>query len=191
MYNLLSLRAQICVQMKMINDFEVTFFGLKEGSHNFEYKIEKQFFEAFKFDEFLDADLIVKLNFIKKSTFLELHFSTKGKVNIACDVTNEPFDLPVEGVLKIVVNFGEEFNDDNEEIIIIPHGEHQINVAQFIYEMIVLAIPKKKIHPGIEDGTLQSDILAKLEELQPKENNLNEIDPRWEGLKKLLINKNK
>jgi uncharacterized metal-binding protein YceD (DUF177 family) len=58
--------------------------------------------------------------------------------------------------------------------------------------MIVLATPNKKIHPGIEDGTLQSDILQKLEELKPKEkNNLNEIDPRWEDLKKLLIdNKN-
>ena len=90
------------------------------------------------------------------------------------------------------MKFGEEFNDDNDEILIIPQGEHQINVAQFIYEMIVLATPKKRIHPGIEDGTLKSDILAKLEELKPKENNnLNEIDPRWEDLKKLLTDKNK
>jgi len=189
---LLSLRAQIYVQMKMLNDFEVSFYGLKEGSHNYEYKIEKQFFEAFNFDEFLDADLLVKLIFIKKSTLLDLHFSTKGTVRVACDVSNEPFDMPIDGVLEIVVKFGEEFNDDNDEILIIPQGEHQINVAQFIYEMIVLATPKKRTHPGIEDGTLKSDILAKLEELQPKENNnLNEIDPRWEDLKKLLTDKNK
>jgi len=92
----------------------------------------------------------------------------------------------------MVVKFGEELNDDNDEILIIPHGEHQINVSQFIYEMIVLSIPRKKIHPGINDGTLKSDILEKLEELKPKEKkNLNEIDPRWEDLKKLLIDKNK
>lgn len=176
---------------RILTDYDVSFFGLKDGNHYFEYKIEKQFFEAFGYDEFLDADLLVKLNFIKKSTLIELHFSTNGTVKVACDVTNEPFDLPIDGELELVVKFGDEFNDDNEEILIIPHGEHQINVAQFIYEMIVLAVPNKKIHPGIEDGTLQSDILEKLEELQPKENkNLNEIDPRWEDLKKLLTDKN-
>ncbi len=176
---------------RILDDYDISFFGLKDGSHLFEYKIEKQFFEAFNFDEFLDADLLVKLNFVKKSTFFELHFSMKGTSKVACDVTNEPFDLPIHGKLELVVKFGDAFNDDNEEILVIPHGEHQINVAQFMYEMIVLAIPNRKVHPGIEDGTLQSDILEKLEELQPKENKkLNEIDPRWDGLKKLLTDKN-
>ena len=185
------MRAQICIQMKVIKEYEVSFFGLKEGSHYFEYKIEKQFFEDFNYDEFLDTNIIVDLNLIKKSTLLELHFLSKGAVNVACDLTNEPFDMPINGKLDIVVKFGDEFNDDNDEVIVIPHGSHQINIAQFIYEMIVLAIPNKKIHPGVEDGTLQSDILQKLEELRPKEkNNLNEIDPRWEDLKKLLIDKN-
>ena len=177
--------------MKLLKEYEVSSFGLKEGSHNFEYEIEKQFFEAFDYNEFLDADIAIGLNLVKKSTLLELHFTAKGTVKVACDLTNEPFDQPINGDLDIVVKFGDEFNDDNDEIIIIPHGSHQMNVAQYIYEMIVLATPNKKIHPGIEDGTLQSDILQKLEELRPKEkNNLNEIDPRWEDLKKLIIDKN-
>lgn len=176
---------------RILNDYDISFFGLKDGNHYFEYKIGKQFFEAFNYDEFIDADLLVKLDFVKKSTFLELYFSMEGTVKVACDVTNEPFDLPINGKLEIVVNFGDDFNDDNEEVLIIPHGEHQINVAQFMYEMIVLAMPNKRVHPGVEDGTLQSDMLKKLEELQPKENkNLNEIDPRWEDLKKLLTDKN-
>ena len=59
------------------------------------------------------------------------------------------------------------YNDDNEEILILPHGEHELNVAQYIYEMIVLAMPIKKVHPGVEDGYIQSDILEKLKELSP------------------------
>jgi uncharacterized metal-binding protein YceD (DUF177 family) len=92
-----------------------------------------------------------------------------------------------------VVKFGESYNDDNEEILIIPHGEYQINVAQYIYELIVLAVPIKKVHPGIEDGSLDSDILKKLKELSPKEKtedkNTEETDPRWDTLKKLLTDK--
>jgi uncharacterized metal-binding protein YceD (DUF177 family) len=58
----------------------------------------------------------------------------------------------------------------------------------------VLAVPHKRIHPGIEDGTLKSDVLDKLEELSPKgtnEDNDNEenIDPRWNKLKNLLNDK--
>jgi len=176
--------------MKTMRDFDVSFFGLKEGIHHFEYKIENQFFEAFEYDDYLNSKVFVNLELIKKTTLLEFNFSVKGSLEIACDVSNEPFDQPIKGMLNIVVKFGEEYNDDNEEILIIPHGEYQINVAQFIYEMIVLAVPSKRIHPGIEDGTLQSPVLKKLEELQYKDKKSDEIDPRWEELKKLITDKN-
>ena len=184
------MRAQIYIFMKTMEDFDISFFGLKEGKHQFEYKIENQFFEAFKYDEYLDSEVLVNLEFIKKNTLFELNFSAKGTIEIACDVSNEPYDQPINGTLSVVVKFGEEYNDDNEEILILPHGEFQINVAQFIYEMIVLSVPSKRIHPGIEDGTLQSPVLKKLNELEKKELNSNEIDPRWEELKKLITDKN-
>ena len=52
-------------------------------------------------------------------------------------------------------------------------------------------MPSKRIHPGVLDGTLNSEALKRLEELQPKENkkDKNKIDPRWEALKKLLTDK--
>ena len=184
------MRAQIYISMERMKHFDISFFGLKNGKHQFEYKIENQFFEALEYDEYLDSDVLVNLEFIKKRTLLELNFSTKGTIKIACDVSNEPYDQPIVGDLSLVVKFGEEHNDDNEEILIIPHGEHQINVAQFIYEMIVLAVPSKRIHPGIADGSLDSPILKKLNELQPNEKKDGEIDPRWEELKKLITDKN-
>ena len=94
----------------------------------------------------------------------------------------------------MVVKFGDEYNDEYVDILIIPHAEYEINVAQYIYELIILSVPIKRIHPGIKDGTLQSDILKKLEELSPKgldnkEKKAEEIDPRWNTLKKLLTDK--
>ena len=54
-------------------------------------------------------------------------------------------------------------------------------------------MPSKRIHPGIKDGTLKSEILDKLEELSPKgieeEKDKEGIDPRWNTLKKLLTDK--
>ena len=57
----------------------------------------------------------------------------------------------------------------------------------------MLSVPQKRLHPGIEDGTLNSVILKKLEDLSPKslenKNSNNDIDPRWNSLKKLLTDK--
>ena len=184
------MRAQNYVQMKLQNDFVLSFYGLKEGLHKFEYKIDKQFFDSFNYDEFIDADLQVFLDFTKSSTLLELHFKGSGTATVPCDLTNEPFELPLNGDLNLVVKFGEEYNDDNEEVLILPHGEHQMNVSQYIYELFVLSVPRKKVHPGIADGSLESEMLNKLEELSPdRDKEKKEIDPRWEDLKKLLIDK--
>ena len=42
---------------------------------------------------------------------LELAFKATGTVNVNCDVTNEPFELPIEGNLNLIVKFGHEYND--------------------------------------------------------------------------------
>jgi uncharacterized metal-binding protein YceD (DUF177 family) len=53
--------------------------------------------------------------------------------------------------------------------------------------MIVLSVPQKKVHPGIAEGTLKSEILEKLKDLQPQEKPpSDETDPRWDKLKDLL-----
>jgi uncharacterized metal-binding protein YceD (DUF177 family) len=181
-------------RMKKMKAYSISFSGLKVGTHHFDYQIDNSFFEDLDYLEFNDAELLVNLTLEKKTTLLELEFESKGHVNVNCDLTNEPFNQPVEASLKLVVKFGEAYNDDNDEILVLPHGEHELNVAQYIYEMIVLALPLKKVHPGVEDGTLESDILNRLKELSPdkeskQENNDDYQDPRWDSLKKLLTDK--
>ncbi|WGH74361.1 DUF177 domain-containing protein [Tenacibaculum tangerinum] len=178
--------------MKDLKKFNIPFVGLKEGSHLFEYQIDKTFFEAFQFDEFDNANVKVNITLVKKSTLLELAFNINGTVTVPCDITNELFDLPINGKLDLVVKFGPEFNDEHDEILILPHEAYQVNVAQYIYELIVLSVPSKRIHPNVIDGTMQSDALKKLEELKINEEKTVEktaTDPRWDKLKDLLTDK--
>jgi uncharacterized metal-binding protein YceD (DUF177 family) len=180
--------------MKVSNEFLIPFSGLKLGKHQFNFQINNAFFENFDYDEFNSSDIKVSVVLEKKSTIMELLFSHKGSINIPCDLTSEDFDLAIKGKIKLVVQFGDTFNDENEELLILPHGEHQIDLSQYIYEMIVLSIPIKRIHPGVKDGSLQSEALDKLKKLsteEPKkeENKEIEIDPRWDKLKQLLTDK--
>jgi len=100
-------------------EFNIPFSGLKQGKHEFDYKIENKFFESFGYDEFNDAkiDLHVVLN--KMSTILELEMQAEGSVNVNCDTSGEPYDQKINGDLDLVVKFGDEFNDENDEILTI------------------------------------------------------------------------
>lgn len=184
---------QIDVEMKVSNEYLIPFIGLKLGKHQFDYQIDKTFFDRFEYDDFESCAIETAVVLEKKTMMLELHFKHKGTVHVPCDVTGEPFDLPIKGKIDLVVQFGDAFNDENEELLILPHGEHQIDISQYIYEMIVLSIPLKRVHPGIKDGTLHSEVIEKLEELAVKgeqeENKTEETDPRWDQLKKLLTDK--
>jgi uncharacterized metal-binding protein YceD (DUF177 family) len=181
--------------MKELKEFTIPFVGLKLGEHRFDFKISESFFEYFEYEDFNKVAINLDVLLIKKNTMLEFTLDFVGNVNVNCDITNEPHNQDVSGSFHFVVNFGEEFNDENEELIILPHGSHEISIQQYVYESIVLAVPTKRIHPGIEDGTLKSDILNKLEELRPTiedKKSINEdetTDPRWDELKKLLTDK--
>ncbi|MBF4493725.1 DUF177 domain-containing protein [Flavobacterium sp. JLP] len=183
--------------MSKTKEFLIPFIGLKLGKHHFEYQISNTFFENFDYDEFQSSDIKVNLVLDKKSNMLELEFKHKGTVNVPCDLTGEDFDLPIKGKMKLIVRFGDEFNNDNEELLILPHGEHEIDVQQYIYEMIALSVPLKRVHPGVKDGSLQTEALKKLNELTVKEvkeekqesKKEEDIDPRWDKLKQLLTDK--
>ena len=180
--------------MNRTKEFLIPFVGLKLGKHHFEYQIDNAFFEIFEYDEFQNSDIKVSVVLEKKSNMLELSFKHKGTVNVPCDLTGEDFDLPIKGKMKLIVRFGEVFNDDNEELLILPFGEFEINIAQYIYEMVVLSVPQKRVHPGVKDGSLKTEALEKLNELkvkevEKKENKEESIDPRWDKLKQLLTDK--
>ena len=193
-------------------DFLIQFTGLKLGEHQFEYQIENDFFDLFNYSEFNSANIQVNIAMLKKTTMLELQFTHKGTVNVPCDITNEDFDLPIEGSLNLLVKFGEEFNNENDDFLILPHGEFQFNVMQYIYEMIALSVPYKRIHPDIaadyeeeesDDDLdfLDSDDLEMINEDDFDDDELNDnetdensdnnkdTDPRWDKLKQLLTDK--
>ncbi|HEY9169655.1 MAG TPA: DUF177 domain-containing protein [Lutibacter sp.] len=189
--------------MKDLKEFDISFIGLKEGIHQFEYIIDRKFFDFFNYDEFYDLKVKVAMSFLKNTTIFELDFVFSGWVEVACDVSTELFHQAIEAEIQLVVKFGDEYNDENEELLIIPFSENKINVAQYIYEAIVLAVPLKRIHPGVIDGSLHSEILEKLKEFEitGEEEGLEEeeeqevqknreIDPRWNKLKNILIEKN-
>ncbi|WP_288377376.1 DUF177 domain-containing protein [uncultured Chryseobacterium sp.] len=174
--------------MDKLRNYDVSFSGLKIGKHEFRFEIDKTFFQLFDTEqEFTNPRIEVHVSLDKHTTFLEFEIKIKGLVELVCDITNDNFDYPIENEIKILVNFGEEYDDSNEDVITIPSTDHAFNVAHLIYENVMLSIPMKKISPNVSDEDLQI-----LDQFSPKEIEVNEeeheSDPRWDALRKLRDN---
>jgi uncharacterized metal-binding protein YceD (DUF177 family) len=116
----------------------------------------------------------------KHNTFLELTFTMKGEIEVICDRSSEPFMRKIANTFALMVKFGDAFDDTDDQTLILPQGEYQLNIAQYLYELVVLAIPAKNIHPDVKSGKLKVDYNVQ-EEPEPEN-----TDPRWDKLKDLL-----
>tara|TARA_B100001778_G_C18075589_1_gene400545 strand:- start:6 stop:524 length:519 start_codon:yes stop_codon:yes gene_type:complete len=172
--------------MKSLSPYLIKFSGLKEGIHYFNYELENKFFKKFDYYDFLSSRLLVDLELEKKSTLLNLKFSFSGEIEVQCDVSMESFDLNLKTDYSVVVKFKDNIISTDDKVVFLPSGSHSIDISHMIYESVILAVPQKKVHPGIENGSLKSEIAEKLEELKPKKNFKDKTDPRWDKLKDLL-----
>jgi uncharacterized metal-binding protein YceD (DUF177 family) len=128
---------------------------------------------------------------------LQLKFHIQGAVELACDRTSEPFDYPLDVTNRLILKFGEADEELSDEIEIISRGTQHINVAQYIYEFIGLAVPMKKIHPRLsgeqyeenEEGILVYRSAGEEGGAEGDDNtDDDDVDPRWQILKNLPKN---
>ena len=172
--------------MKSLSPYLIKFSGLKEGLHHFNYEIGNKFFKNFDYYDFLDAKVNLDFELEKKSTLLNFKFSFNGEIEVLCDVSMESFTLELETEYNVVIKFKDNMLSNDDKVIFLPSGSHSIDISHLIYESVILAVPQKKVHPGIENGSLKSEIAEKLKELKPKKNFKEKTDPRWDKLKDLL-----
>ena len=168
--------------------FIIPISGLKEGQHLFDFKIGSRFFEEFEESEINEGTLSVIIEMDKRSSHFDLIIKITGEVRICCDRCLEIFPQPIACENKLLVRFGKKWNDDDPDIITIPVDEHELDIKQYLYEFIHLALPIKRIHPDGIGGknACDPDMLDKLSKhIVNKEK---ENDPRWDELKKLINN---
>lgn len=166
-----------------MKEFVISFYGLKPGIHTFNFEIGNSFFSAFENTLIEDADFDVTLTLEKLTTMLVLSFKGKGKVNDLCDRCGDPLVLKSKVKDEIIVKFGDEDYEQVDEVLVLSHDTHEIDVAPLIYEMIVLNLPRKKVHAS--KAECNTEVLERLEAAESRDENKEDTDPRWEALKKL------
>jgi uncharacterized metal-binding protein YceD (DUF177 family) len=166
--------------------------GLGDGEHDFLFELDQQFFALFKHPDLTNGKVEAKVIFEKKAGVLALHFSLTGEVEVICDRCLEAFMFPIESKQTIFVKWGEKAGQMEDDVLIVGRDEHEIEVGQYLYEFMILALPYQRIHPADPDGnsSCNPDMLKKLEAHQAQETAQSDLtDPRWDVLKGIIEKK--
>ncbi len=175
--------------MSSQRNYDIAFVGLKPGIHEFEYRIDDEFFEDYQEQDFKNVVAHIKLTLDRNNGFMLLKFEVGGKLEVHCDRCGNPLPLDLWDEFNIVVKMvdnPEEMNDHEEDpdIYYISKGESHLHVADWIYEFINLSIPMQRMCGPDEIGgsSCNKEVLAKLAKLEPDEKTVS--NPVWKGLEK-------
>lgn len=168
-------------------EYIIPYEGLKNGKHEFVFQLGNAFFEKRGEQEFSDARVTMKVEMIKETTMLVFTFEHSGSAQMICDRCLDNYRQPVEGTNKLIVNFGEERNEEDETVIVFPRSEYEIDLAGYIYEYITLSLPwKRECAQDISrTKTCDEAMIQKIESFRSNDAEKPDDDPRWDALKKL------
>jgi len=160
---------------------------LKAGYNNFDFEIGREFFELFEESEIMEGQLRVSVAADKGSSHIDLEIRIDGEVSVTCDRCLEMFGFPIACVNRLLIRYGRERDEADPVIIMLPADEHELDIKQYLYEFIHLALPIKRVHPDDENGVSSCDPLM-IEKLKKHlVSGKGTSDARWDGLKQLMI----
>ena len=141
------------VPMLPKREYVIEFGALPKGQHEFEFEVDDSFFQQFEGSIISrgHADVLVVLE-RQQDNLLLLDFTIEGTVTVTCDRCLDDLDLDIVSYNELVVKLGEQAEEQSDDVIVIPSGEHNIDIAQFIYEYVTLAIPMRNVHEEDESG---------------------------------------
>lgn len=182
--------------------------SMPAGTHEFEYTLGKQFFTDMESSDIRDANVAVKLVVDHKGDTYALSFKFDGEVTLLCDRCLDDLFLPIDTDYHILVKYGDDYRDDNDDILEIPESDAYLNIAYMMYDTVSLAIPIKHVHPmgkcnramsallrkhrtaaaNDEDAALQEELIDEMDSMDAQDTETGSTDPRWDKLKDLKEN---
>ncbi len=179
--------------MNPLKRYKIGFVGLSIGIHDFSFDIGADFFDGFGTAAFEQGQVNLLLTLEKSNTMLTFDFQFTGVVMLECDRCLELFPQSYDLQKRILVKFGESFQEPSDEIVIIPSTESHFDISQYVYEFLHLGLPLRRVHPEDQEGQSGCDpvVMERLNSLSGKKpGNTGDAggDSPWDALKSLTFN---
>ena len=169
-----------------MNNFIIKLGSIKNGKNYFSFTVKDSFFESYIFQDIKHVDISVSAIINKENENVYLNLIIDGKIHkLACDICADELSVQITGKTNIIIKKTNEDLISTDEIFYIKKNENNLNLKQLIYELIVVSVPKKILHPTDKTGnrTCNQEMIALVKKYT--ESQKTPSDPRWEALKKL------
>ncbi len=121
--------------------YAIPIHGLKSGVHNFEYRLDAEFFQNFEESPIQQGVIEAKVELDIRPDMLIFDFDLTGKVGGICDRCTADIQLELDFQEQLLVKYGEPDPDEDDEVVFITREAHDFNLAHYLYEYAVLALP--------------------------------------------------
>ena len=193
------------LKWSMKDTYKIDLLSSQLKGRTFEYKIGDGFFADI--DGLIKHGKIhTKVECLNAGVVFKFLIHSIGTVVVPCDRCLADLELRIETADTLSVKLGDEYADEGD-CVVVPEAEGYIDLAQFIYEFIVLAMPIACCHePGKCDDTMMHELSRHQsarsgsedgemmdlnhsedpnDELSGGEDSVEPVDSRWAALKQL------
>lgn len=138
---------------------------LKSGVSAWSWDVFEEFFRSFDNEIISSADLRVSGKAAKTGASVEVDLDIEGEVTLPCDRCLEDVVMDIDTKARLKVRYGapsaEDDEEDGREVVWIPAGECELDLAQVIYDYVLLDLPLKCCH---RDGECNPEVVRHLSE---------------------------
>ena len=177
--------------MNILDTYKVDLLSRHVQDNVLKWHIGDSFFEAI--DGLIkrgDIHTTVECQGAGSARRFQIH--SEGVVIVPCDRCLADLELRIETTDELVVKLGDEYADEGD-CVVVSETEGWINLAQYIYEFIALAMPISCVH---EPGECEDSMMQRLRRYQVARSSQEDgerddsetgaTDERWSALKNLI-----
>ncbi|MFA6770103.1 MAG: DUF177 domain-containing protein [Bacteroidales bacterium] len=142
-------------------EYVIPIKGLSVGKYHYDFTVGGDFFREYENRDIDGAQLKISLTLDKHATFIDVKGIFKGAVTTKCDRCLGELEVEIDFTASLLVKFGEiTQGEESEEIITLDPSESDLDLKQFFYDYIYLALPIQRVH---KEDECDLEMLEKLQ----------------------------
>jgi uncharacterized protein len=168
--------------------YSLPILGLKTGIHQFKYTLDDTFFRQFEASPVQDVVLEAKVQLDKRPDMMVLEFELEGHFKTECDRCTASINMPVSGLQTLYLKYSERPGEEDDEVVFIGRDWSEFNLAKYLYEFSVLALPLVNTYDcdSDEEPPCNMDVLKLLAHEEADDDTApSSGNPIWEALQKI------
>lgn len=137
----------------MVNEkskYQIAYKGLGQGECHLSIAFDDDLWQQYEQSGLISGRGVVELGVVSGLSLIQIEAHISGQVELECDRCADPYIQPIETEAKLVVKISDQPGEYDGDIIWVSPSSGVVDLTQWIYETIILALPMQRVHSSIE-----------------------------------------